>query len=160
VYFIVGIGGAALARGDMANLARGEASAPANAAWLASTVVYGVLVVLLARLVWNVDPRIAVAAIAFGLLGCVVQFGAAVLQTGREGPVAALFLFGIFMILYGWLVVRSPVVPGIIGGMFIISGLGWCSGSIPALPTPVRLGAQGFGAITELVLAVWLLVHG
>ena len=160
VYLVVGLGAGALARGNIAALARGQASAPANAAWLASTVVYGLLVVLLVRLTWAIDARIAAGAIAFGLLGCAIQFGAALLHSGRQGPVAALFAFGIFMILYGWLLTRSALVPGVIGVMFIVSGIGWCSGPVPGLPSQLRLAAQGFGALTEGVLAVWLLVRG
>jgi hypothetical protein len=64
------------------------------------------------------------------------------------------------MVLYGWLVTRSPVVPSLIGVMSVIAGVGWCSGPMPGLPSQVRLGAQGFGAITEVVFAVWLLGHG
>lgn len=160
LYLIVGLGAGALAGGNIAALARGQASGPATAAWLVSTVVYALLVVLLARLVWTVDARIALVATGFGLLGCAVQFGATLLHTGREGPVAALFLFGIFMVLYGWLVTRSPALPMLIGAMFIIAGIGWCSGPVPGLPTPLKQAAQGFGALTEGVFALWLLVHG
>jgi hypothetical protein len=64
------------------------------------------------------------------------------------------------MVLYGWLVTRSPVAPSLIGVMSVIAGVGWCSGPMPGLPSQVRLGAQGFGAITEVVFAVWLLGHG
>ena len=160
LYFVVGIASGALARGNIAALARGQSSPAATATWLASTVIYGVLVVLLARLVWSVDARIAAAATAFGLLGCVVQFAVTLLRTGPEGPIAALFLFGVFMVLYGWLLTRSPVMPAVLGAMFIISGIGWCSGPISSLPKQLKLGAQGFGALTEGVFAVWLLIHG
>ena len=160
LYFVVGLGGGALARGNIAALARGEASLAANLAWLASTVVYGVLVVLLVRLVWAVDARIAAGAAVFGLVGCVVQFGAALLHSGPQGPVVALFAFGIFMVLYGWLLTRSSIAPTVVGVMFIISGIGWCSGPVPGLPSQLRMLAQGFGGLTEAVLAVWLLVRG
>ena len=160
LYFLVGIGAGILGRGNLTAVATGRSSAAATAAWLASTVVYAVLVVLLARFAWKVDARVAVAAAAFGILGCLVQFGAPLLRTGREGPVAALFLFGIFMVLYGWLLTRSPAVPTVLGVMFIIAGLGWCTGPIPGLPRAAALGLQGFGAIAEGALAVWLLVRG
>ena len=160
LYFVVALGAGALARGNMTALFRGQAPAPATAAWLLSTVIYGVLVVLLARLVWSVDSRLALAAAVFGLLGCAVQFSAALVHSGREGSIAALFLFGIFMVLYGWLLTRWSVAPTAIGVIFILAGLGWCTGPIPGIPIQLRAATQGFGAIAEGVLAVWLLVHG
>ena len=160
LYFALGLGAGALARGNLSALARGQASGPATAGWLASTMVYGVLVVVLVRLVWTVDARIAVAAAAFGLIGCVVQFGATILQTGREGPVAALFFFGLFMVAYGWLLIGSPVMPTLFGVAFIVAGIGWCTGAMPGLPAPVRLVQQGLGGLVEVVFAGWLLIHG
>lgn len=161
LYFVVAIVGVVLARGDMTALARGQAAAPATAAWVASTAIYGVLVVLLARLVWDVDPRIALAAVAAGLVGCVIQSAASLLGLGREGPIAGLFFFGIFMVLYGSLIIRSTAVPSFIGIMFIIAGLGWCAPVVPGFPA-AALGAvvQGFGGLTEIVLAAWLLIRG
>lgn len=160
LYFVTAIAGAVLARGDIAALARGQATAPATAAWLASTAIYGVLVVLLARLVWEVDPRIAVGAIAAGLLGCVIQAAASLLGLGREGPIVALVFFGIFMVLYGSLIIRSTAMPTAIGIMFVIAGLGWCAPVIPGFPAALGGAVQGFGGLTEIVLAAWLVIRG
>ena len=135
LYFVAAFGAGAMAHGNMAALSSGQAPGAATSAWLASTGIYALLVILLARLVWKVDARIAVIAATLGIAGCGVQFGAALLHAGREGPVAALFLFGTFMLVYGWLLWRSPEVPTLLAAMFIIAGLGWCSG-----PLPVRAG--------------------
>lgn len=160
LYFALAIGGSVLARGNMAGLSRGQAGTPATAAWVISTLVYGVLVVLLARLVWETDPRIAVAAIVAGLVGCGIQAAAALLGSGREGPIVALFFFGIFMVVYGSLLIRSSAAPTPIGIMFVIAGLGWCAPVVPGFPAALGAVVQGFGGITELVLAAWLLIHG
>lgn len=160
LYFALAIAGGVLARGDIAGLARGQAATPATAVWIASTAIYAVLVVLLARLVWDVDPRIALAAIVVGLVGCVIQSAASLVGLGRWVPIAALFCFGIFMVLYGWVITRSTAVPSPIGVMFIIAGLGWCAPVIPGFPAALGAIVQGFGAVAEIVLAVWLLIHG
>ena len=160
LYFLVAAGGGALARGDLAALARGLAGTPATIAWVASTAVYAGLVVLLARLVWDVDPRIAVAATAMGLLGCVIQAAASLLGLGHEGPIAALFCFGVFMVLYGSLMLRSSTVPSLIGTMFIVAGLGWCAPVVPGFPAALGTVVQGFGSLTEIVFAAWLLING
>lgn len=160
LYFVLSFAGGALAGGDLVALSRGQAGAAATAAWVGSTAIYAVLVVLLARLVWDVDPRIAGAAIALGLVGCVIQAAASLVGLGREGPIAALFFFGLFMVLYGSLVIRSSAVPRLIGIMFIIAGLGWCAPVIPGFPAALGTVVQGFGGLTEIVFAAWLLIHG
>ena len=160
LYFVVAFGSVALARGDMAAISRGQAGTAATAAWVSSTAIYAVLVVLLARLVWDVDPRIAIAAVAMGLVGCVIQAAASLMGLGREGPVAALFFFGVFMVLYGTLVMRSPTVPSAIGVMFIVAGLGWCAPVIPGFPAALGAPVQAFGGLTEIVYAAWLVIHG
>lgn len=160
LYFAFAFGSVALAHGDMAALPRGQAGTPATVAWVGSTAIYAVLVVLLAQLVWNVDPRIALAAIVIGLLGCVIQSAASFLGLGPQGSIGALFFFGIFMMLYGSLIIRSPAMPGPIGIMFIAAGLGWSALVIPGFPATFGAAVQGFGALVEIVLAVWLLIHG
>jgi uncharacterized protein DUF4386 len=160
LYFLVAIAGSVLARGDIAGLMRGAATAPATTVWVASTAIYAVLTVLLARLVWDVDPRIALAATIAGLIGCAIQATTSVLALGRSGPIAALFFFGVFMALYGSLILRSTAIPTAIGVIFIVGGLGWCSLAVPGFPAALGLVVYGIGGIAELALAGWLLLRG
>lgn len=64
------------------------------------------------------------------------------------------------MMLYGLLLIRSTAAPTPIGVMFIIAGLGWCAPLVPSFPAAFGGVVQGFGGITEIVLAAWLLIHG
>ena len=160
LYFLVAIGSGVLARGNIGAVMQGAAGVPATATWVASTAIYAVLVTLLARLVWNIDPRIAVAATIFGLVGCAIQSATSVMALGRTGTIAALFFFGLFMVLYGWLITRSTVMPSILGIMFIVGGLGWCSLGIPGFPPALGLVVYAVGGVAELALAAWLLVRG
>lgn len=160
VYFVVAIGSSVLARGNIAALMRGSAGASATAVWIASTAIYAVLVARLARLVWAVDPRVALAATILGLVGCAIQSATSLVRLGRSGSIAALFFFGLFMALYGWLIIRSSVAPILIGIMFVVGGLGWCSLAIPGFPPALGVVVYGIGGVAELALAAWLLLRG
>jgi hypothetical protein len=160
LYFLVAIGSSVLARGNISALMRGSAAAPATAVWVASTAIYAALVVLLVRLLWEIDPRVALAAAILGLVGCAIQSASSVMGLGRYGPIAAMFFFGLFMVLYGWLITRSTVMPIAIGIMFVVGGFGWCSLSIPGFPATLGLVVYGLGGVAELALAAWLVVRG
>jgi hypothetical protein len=159
VYFLIAISSGVLARGDIAAIMRGTATATARTVWVASTVIYAVLVALLAHLVWTISPQVALAATILGLVGCAIQSASSAMALGRYGPIAALFFFGLFMVLYGWLSIGSTVMPRTIGIMFIVGGLGWCSQAIPRFPRALGLVGYAIGGVAELALAAWLLVQ-
>lgn len=73
----------------------------------------------------------------------------------------SLVLFGIHLLLLGWLAFRAAYVPTFIGVLLAIAGAGWviyCLG--PYLLPGVDLGLLMITFFGELVFMLWLLIRG
>lgn len=104
-----------------------------------------------------VDPGVAWALLPLAALGCLMQ-GVAIVEKAREVQLRALVFFGLFLVVLGYLVVRSTFLPGPLGVALAAAGIGWCALFIPGLPTAPVIGVQMFGALVEVALALWLLL--
>lgn len=71
-----------------------------------------------------------------------------------------LVFFGIWLVLAGYLIVRSTFVPRILGGLLMLDGLGWSLYLWPPLATFLFPVIAVVSALAELPLMVWLLVFG
>jgi hypothetical protein len=72
-----------------------------------------------------------------------------------------LVLFGIHLVLLGYLVYRSSYIPRIIGILLAINGLGWMIDSLrPYLFPTTHLGFVFITFFGELVFMFWLLIRG
>jgi uncharacterized protein DUF4386 len=72
-----------------------------------------------------------------------------------------LVLFGIHLVLLGYLVYRSSYIPRIIGILLIIDGLGWVIDSLqPYFYPNAHLGFLFITFFGELVFMLWLLIRG
>ena len=72
-----------------------------------------------------------------------------------------LVLFGIHLVLLGYLICRSSYVPLIIGALLVIDGLGWMTDSLrPYLFPNAHLGFISITFFGELVFMFWLLIRG
>ena len=70
------------------------------------------------------------------------------------------FLFGLHLLLIGYLAYRSGYVPRLLGVLIVISGLGYAADSLGAVLsqgpwTPI----SSFTFIGEFLLALWLLIR-
>jgi Domain of unknown function (DUF4386) len=73
----------------------------------------------------------------------------------------SLVLFGIHLMLVGYLIVRSTYIPRIIGILLVIDGLGWVVDSVsPYLLPNAKLGFLFLTFFGELVFMLWLLIRG
>jgi hypothetical protein len=73
----------------------------------------------------------------------------------------SLVLFGVYLVLLGWLVYRSGYVPRWLGVVLAINGAGWCvMESGPYLLPGVDLGFLFVAAFGELILLAWLVGWG
>jgi hypothetical protein len=73
----------------------------------------------------------------------------------------SLVIFGIHLILLGYLIYRSGYIPRIIGILLVIDGLGWVIDSLQAYLYPnARLGFLFITFFGELVFMLWLLIRG
>ena len=72
-----------------------------------------------------------------------------------------LVLFGIHLVLLGYLICRSSYIPRIIGALLVVDGLGWMTNSLsPYLFPNAHLGFVSITFFGELVFMFWLLIRG
>jgi Domain of unknown function (DUF4386) len=72
-----------------------------------------------------------------------------------------LAIFGVHLILLGYLIYRSGYIPRIIGILLVINGLGWVIDSLqPFLYPNAHLGFVFVTFFGEVVLMLWLLIRG
>jgi hypothetical protein len=127
---------------------------------LVGTAAYFVLAVQLYRLVAPVDRRVAFVLVPLAALGCIIQ-GAGMVGSDRDLQRLALLFFGLFLVALGYLVARSGFLPRAIGVWLLLAGIGWCAAVlIPDLPFAVTGAVEGFGGLSEVAFALWLLFGG
>ncbi len=71
-----------------------------------------------------------------------------------------LTVFGLHLVLGGWLAVRSGDVPGWVGVRGAVSGAGYLFDSLRRIPAPGGAEVTTVTFVGEVVLLVWLLVRG
>jgi Domain of unknown function (DUF4386) len=72
-----------------------------------------------------------------------------------------LVLFGIHLVLLGYLICRSSYIPRIIGILLVIDGLGWMTDSLsPYLFPKAHFKYISITFFGELVFMLWLLIRG
>lgn len=72
-----------------------------------------------------------------------------------------LILFGIHLVLLGYLVYRSSYIPRILGILLVIAGLGWVTYELgPFLLPNTDLGFLMITFFGELIFMLWLLIRG
>ena len=77
----------------------------------------------------------------------------------------SLVFFGFYCLLIGWLIVRSRLMPALVGVLLALGGVAYMAHSFaefvdPALGARVAGYALGLGSLGEAVLTVWLLAVG
>jgi len=73
----------------------------------------------------------------------------------------SLIIFGVHLVLLGYLIYRSGYIPRVIGVLLVINGLGWVIDSLrPYLYPNAPLGFIFVTFFGELIFMVWLLVRG
>ena len=83
------------------------------------------------------------------------------LRSFRDDWSVSLIIFGIHLVLLGYLICRSGYVHWIIGILLIIDGLGWVTDSLqPYLYPKAHLGFLFITFFGELVFMLWLLITG
>ena len=84
--------------------------------------------------------------------------------SGWSGPIAtsrrlALAFFALLVAL-GYLAARSGFIPRAIGVWLRLAGISWCVVVLIPLPFALAAGMQGFGGLSEVAFALWLLFGG
>jgi len=71
-----------------------------------------------------------------------------------------LVFFGFYLVVIGYLVVRSTFMPGILGVLYALAGLGYLTYLVPPIANdiyPINLAPAGVG---EVAMILWLLIVG
>lgn len=83
------------------------------------------------------------------------------LDSFRYGWSFSLIVFGIHLVLVGYLILRSSYIPRLLGILLVIDGLGWVVDSLrPFLYPHARLGLLFITFFGELFFMLWLLIRG
>jgi hypothetical protein len=157
---------------------------------LVSIACYVAVTVLFYRLFRPVSPTRAILATCFGLVGLTIQavgglgqLAPAILLGGQKylnvftaGQLRALALTfldlghridgiglvfdGLFLLLTGELIIRSTVLPRLLGVLVTLAGLGWLTFLAPALTARALPFVEILGVVAEAALMLWLLVVG
>ena len=73
----------------------------------------------------------------------------------------SLVIFGIHLILLGYLIYRSSYIPRILGILLILDGIGWVFTPLkPYLYPKANLGFFFIASFVELLLPLWLIIRG
>ena len=139
----------------LAGIGQGTRSAALN---VIGTVWYFFVAVALSRLFARADRRVAVAAIAFAALGCVVQ---GIGQAAADSALLtdAIAFFGLFEIALGYLVVRSGFAPRWLGGALVLAGVMGFAVVLADVPNTLRFAAVLLSGLAELALLLWLVAR-
>jgi hypothetical protein len=82
------------------------------------------------------------------------------LQLHAQAGSIALVFDGVFLLLIGYLIFRSPFLPRLLGVLVAFAGLGWLTYLWPPLARELTPYIQGIGGLAEGTLMLWLLVIG
>jgi hypothetical protein len=161
-----------------------------SALGLISIACYIAVTVLLYQLFKPGGPTLALIAMCLSLMGLAVQTvgvlfqlaplavlsdsdDASVFDTSQMQALAVTFLHlrtqanqiglvfdGLFLLLIGYLIIRSTFLPVILGVLTALAALGWLSYVSPPLAIHLQPYVQILGFIAEAALMLWLLLVG
>ena len=129
-----------------------------SAVYLASTLLYITVTLLLVRFLRPAGPLLALVALVPSLLGCAYDL----LRQFQLAPfqINSLAFYWAFDLLLGILILRSTFVPRFMGAVLVLAGIGLLV--FVAVPGGSALVAPVYALafIAEFELMVWLLVKG
>jgi hypothetical protein len=122
------------------------------------TAWYFVVSVALSLLFAQADRRLAIVAVAFAGIGCIVQ-GIGQSQADSALLARAIAFFGLFEIALGYLIIRSRFAPRWIGAALALAGITGLIVVLADVPNTFRLAVVALGGLSELALALWLVTR-
>lgn len=126
-------------------------------ALLMSNVLYIALAVLFYGLFKPVNRRLSLDAMLF----CIVGSTIGILHVfGVSTGIRAIGFLAIFILLIGYLIIRSTFLPRFLGWLMVLSGLGWLAYLKPSIAALTHGHMSDFSFAVEGLLALWLVVKG
>jgi hypothetical protein len=74
--------------------------------------------------------------------------------------VAGLGLFGVHLLLLGYLAYRSGFVPKFLGALLVVAGFGYLADGISVIISPTPWTVSSYTFVGEFLLALWLVIRG
>jgi len=125
---------------------------------IAGALEYALVVVLLGRLFQDFNRTSAWVVAAVGLAGCVMGIAGALHVFGSTA--SALAVFGIYCLSLGVLVLRSALMPRLVGVLLMLGGVAWLTYANLPLARTLQPYNLACGIIAELVFTIWLIAVG
>ena len=127
---------------------------------LAGAAEYAIVVILLGRLFEPAARRLSWVVAGIGLIACAVS-AAMILHLVAARPGAnPVVVFGPYCIGLGAVIMRSGMMPRLLGLLLVAAGVSWLTFALPALAHRLAPWNTVVGAVPELLLTLWLLVVG
>ena len=118
-----------------------------------SVAIYVVVTLLFYILLRPVSHGLALLATALSLVG-------QALAVFFHAIAAGLVCDGLFLIVLGFLIVRSTFLPRPLGILIVLAGLAWLTFAVPSLSGRIHTYVEALGFVAEVALMIWLLVAG
>lgn len=118
-----------------------------------------VVVTLLFYVIFKRVSRPLSLAAALVSLGGIVD-GALIGLRVLPASIHPLVFFGVYCLLIGYLIVRSTLLPRVLGVLMMFGGLGWLTFMSPSLARSLSPYNFAPGMIGEGALTLWLVVKG
>jgi len=124
-------------------------------------IAYGFYIALTLRfyaMFKPVNSTLSLVAACFSLAGCLV--GILGLFSLAPPHVNALFFFGAYNLLIGYLIFQSTFLPQLLGALLMLAGLSWFIFLLPSSPKSLSGPIEIIGVVAEALLMLWLLFMG
>jgi Domain of unknown function (DUF4386) len=126
------------------------------AAGLIAVACYVVVTALVYAIFRPVNWAVALIAAILNLAGLALE----ALRRNPGGTDVAMVFHGLFCVLVGWLILRSRLVPQVLGLLLVLAGLDWLLYLSPELMRRVSPYNSAVGLLCEALPFLWLLVMG
>lgn len=127
---------------------------------LAGAAEYAIVVLLLGRLFEPGARALSWLVAAIGLAACAISAAMILHLPVLPADVNPVVVFGPYCIGLGTLIVRTGMMPRVLGLLLVVAGFSWLTFAMPALAHRIAPWNTVAGAVPELLLTLWLLAFG
>jgi hypothetical protein len=117
---------------------------------------YIAVTLLLYSIFREVNKSFSLLAVSFGLLGLILE----VLQLQPLGVNIGMVFHGFFCLLIGFIILKSTLLPRILGALMVFAGLVWLLYFSPSVARFLSPYNTALGLLGEATPMLWLLVKG
>jgi len=127
---------------------------------LAGAAEYAVVVVLLGRLFGPAARGLSWLVAAIGLAACAISAAMILKMPLLPADVNPVVVFGPYCIGLGAVIVRTGLMPRVLGLLLVVAGFSWLTFAMPGFARQIAPWNTAAGAVPELLLTLYLLTFG